>query len=77
MAAIIRRTVRARDIPPSWNVPLPGDPDAPVTVVIMPGSNAADNARPLTSFIGAGKGVFGSPEEADRYIRESRDAWEE
>ena len=77
MAAVIRKTVRARDIPPSWNVHLPGDPDAPVTVVIMPGSGDAGDARPLTSFLGAGRGVFGSPEEADRYIRESRDAWEE
>lgn len=36
--------------------------------------------RPATnyvSFIGAGKGVFATPEEADRFIREERDAWEE
>lgn len=30
----------------------------------------------LTSFIGAAKGSFATPEEADRFIRQERDAWE-
>lgn len=29
-----------------------------------------------TAFFGAGKGVFASAEEVDRFIREERDAWE-
>lgn len=74
MAVVIRKTVRARDIPASWNVRVPGDPDAPVTVVITAAGGAG--IRPLASFVGAGQGVFGSPEEVDRHIRESRDAWE-
>lgn len=72
---MIRKKLRARDIPGSWNVRLPGDPDAPVTVVITPGAGAD---RPsLQSFIGAGKGVFGSPQEVNRHIRQQRDAWQE
>jgi len=75
LAQVIRKRLRARDIPGSWNVRLPGDPDAPVTVVITPG---AETGRPsLTSFIGAGKGVFGSPREVDRHIRQQRNSWQE
>jgi hypothetical protein len=29
------------------------------------------------AFFGAGKGGFNSPEEADRFIRAERDAWDE
>jgi hypothetical protein len=29
------------------------------------------------AFFGAGKGVFATPQEADRFIRQERDAWEE
>lgn len=32
--------------------------------------------RPLTSFIGAAKGSFATPEEVDQFIRQERDAWE-
>ena len=72
---MIRKKLRARDIPRSWNVRLPGDPDAPVTVVITPGTGTG---RPsLQSFIGAGKGVFASPQEVERHIRQQRDAWQE
>lgn len=73
---MIRKKLRARDIPPSWNVQLPDDPDALVTVVITPSGGAAGE-RPLMSFIGAGRGVFKSPREADRHIRQQRDAWRE
>ena len=75
MARSIRKTLKARDIPPSWNMRVPDDPDAPVTVAILPGASTV--IRPLTSFLGTGRGVFGSPEETDRHIRQSRDAWEE
>jgi hypothetical protein len=32
--------------------------------------------EPLVSIIGTGKGSFATPEEADRFIREERDAWD-
>lgn len=35
-----------------------------------------DDQRPLTSFIGAAKGSFATPEEVDQFIRQERDAWE-
>lgn len=69
---VIRKTLRLRDLPASWAVP--GDPDAPVTVVITPG--AAGKVRSLSSFIGAGRGVYASAREADRHIRRGRDASE-
>jgi hypothetical protein len=69
---VIRKNLRVRDMPASWAVP--GDPDTPVTVVITPG--AAPNLRSLSSFIGAGRGVFGSTLEVDQHIRRERDAWE-
>ncbi|MGH6913332.1 MAG: hypothetical protein ACREH3_06455 [Geminicoccales bacterium] len=69
---VIRKKLRVRDMPASWAVP--GDPDAPVTVVITAG--AATEQRSLSSFIGAGRGVFGSTLEVDRHIRRERDAWE-
>jgi hypothetical protein len=75
LALVIRKKLRARDIPGSWDVRLPGDPDAPVTVVITPG---AGTGRPsLQSFIGAGKGAFASPQEVDRHIRQQRNSWQE
>ena len=40
----------------------------------------ASAERPATNyaaFFGAGKGVFATPEEADRFIRQERDAWDE
>lgn len=69
---VVRKTLRVRDIPASWAVP--GDPDAPVTVVITPGATA--NVRPLSTFIGAGRGVYASAREVDRHLRRERDAWE-
>ena len=44
-----------------------------VTVVEEP---SAPERRSLTSFIGAGKGVYASPEEATAFIRELRDEWD-
>lgn len=35
-----------------------------------------DDQRTLTSFIGAAKGSFATPEEVDQFIRQERDAWE-
>ena len=31
---------------------------------------------PLTSLIGSAPGSFASPEEADRFVRQERDAWD-
>jgi hypothetical protein len=72
---VIRKQLRARDIPSSWDVRLPGAPDDPVTVVITSGAGA--RGRSLTSIIGAGKGIFRSPQEVDRHVRQQRDAWQE
>lgn len=69
---VIRKALRVRDIPASWAVP--GDPDAPVTVVITP--SATGKVLSLSSFIGAGRGVHASAREADRHIRRERDASE-
>ena len=68
-----RKTVKARDIPKSWQVDLPDDPEAPVTVLITPAGRPS--GRRLVDFIGSGKGVYGSREEADAYIRNLRDEW--
>lgn len=68
-----RKTLKARDIPPSWQVDLPDDPDAPVMVTISPASLPA--SRRLTDFIGAGKGVHETRAEADAHVRELRDEW--
>ena len=34
-------------------------------------------AKHYVAFFGAGKGVFATPQEADRFIRQGRDSWEE
>ncbi|MGG6269324.1 hypothetical protein ACQ4M3_27940 [Leptolyngbya sp. AN03gr2] len=33
-------------------------------------------SEPLTSIIGTAKGSFATPEEADQFIRQERDAWD-
>lgn len=72
--ATIRKTLKAREIPSSWQVELPDDPDALVTVTISPAGPPAD--RRLTDFIGAGKGVHATRAEADAHIRRLRDEWQ-
>lgn len=37
---------------------------------------AKATARSLTSLIGSAPGSFATPEEADQFIREQRDAWD-
>lgn len=71
----IRKTLRVRDIPPSWQIDLPDDPDAPVRVWIVP-ADVPGGTRPLTAFIGAGRGAFRTAEEADDHLRRLRDAWD-
>ena len=70
-----RKTLKARDIPRSWQVELPDDPEAAVEVVITP-LPKRDGPSPKR-FLGAGKGLFASAAEADAYIRRNRDAWGE
>lgn len=36
----------------------------------------ASTSEPLTSIIGTAKGSFATPEEADQFIRQERDAWD-
>ena len=73
--APIRKTLKARDIPASWDVALPDDPETTVEVVITPAPQRDE--RSLRRFFGAGKGLFSSAAEIDAYIRRNRDAWEE
>ena len=44
-----------------------------MTVLITPAGKPSN--RRLVDFIGSGKGVYGSREEADAYIRNLRDEW--
>ena len=52
---------------------LPAGAQADVIVVLEP---AARMDSPLARMIGKGKGCFASSEEADRFIRKERNAWE-
>jgi hypothetical protein len=72
--APVRKALRARDIPPSWQADLPDDPEAPVTVWI--GLAEESPARPLVDFIGSGKGVHRTRAEADAHIGALRDEWQ-
>jgi hypothetical protein len=67
----VRKALRARDIPSSWPVDLPDDPDAPVTVWI--GLAEESPTRPLVDFIRSGKGVHRTRAEADAHISALRD----
>ena len=67
----INLTLKVRDIPPSWRVALPDDPDATVEVAITPVARGGSPKH----FLGAGQGAFATPDEADAHIRHDRDAW--
>jgi len=45
-------------------------------VVILLKNDRELQARRLSSLIGAGKGGFDKPEDADNFIRSERDRWE-
>lgn len=47
-----------------------------VRVIVEPDQSDATALPTLTSFVGAGKGVYASPEEALAEIRRLRDEWE-
>jgi len=52
---------------------LPAGLEAEVIVLVPPQQR---RTRSLTDFIGAAKGTYASPEEADAFIRAERNAWE-
>ncbi len=72
--ATTRKTLKARDIPPSWGVDLPDDPDAPVTVTVGP-ADPPPARRLLTDFVGAGRGVHATRAEADAHLDGLRGEW--
>lgn len=50
---------------------------ATVEVIILIKSYPTNEPeKSLTSFIGAAKGSFATPEEVDQFIRQERDLWE-
>lgn len=51
-------------------------PDGATAEVIVLIEKPAPAPRTLTSFIGAGKGLFQSIEDVDAYVRELRDEWD-
>ena len=69
------KTMRARDIPRSWHVELPDDPDATVTVSIS--LVEKPSRRRLVDFIGTGQGVYPTRADADAAIGTLRDEWRE
>lgn len=71
---LVRKTVKAREIPSAWDLALSDDPEAPVTGWISSATRASKR-RPLAEFIAAGKGVYGSRAEAAVQIRKLRDEW--
>jgi hypothetical protein len=71
-AAATIRTMKARDIPRSWQVELPDEAVVEVVITPLPSAGASSPRR----FLGAGRGLFSSAAEVDSYIRHNRDAWE-
>ncbi len=51
-------------------------PGTRAEVIVIPEQPQQPRKCSLRSLIGAGKGAFATPEEADRFIRAERDAWE-
>jgi hypothetical protein len=51
-------------------------PGSRAEVIILSETSAPQSLRPLRTFIGAGKGAFATPEEADAFIRKERDSWD-
>ena len=43
--------------------------------IVLP-DDSIQKKRKLSKYIGAGKGIFGSPKEADKFIRKQRKEWE-
>ena len=50
-------------------------PGSTVEVIILQEKQPSRKST-LKELIGAGRGIFGTPEEADEYIRRERDTWD-
>lgn len=66
---LVRKALRAKDLPKSWNISIPGGPDTPILVVVK---KEGQRKRPLASYIGAVSGVYESAQEVDKHIRQLR-----
>ena len=55
---------------------LPAGAVVEVIVLVELVEKPADEPPSLTSLIGSTKGLFGSAEEADAYLRQERDSWD-
>ena len=53
---------------------LPSGTTVEVIILMEPTSDKSEKS--LTSFIGAAKGSFATPEAADQFICQERDSWE-
>ena len=57
-------------------------PGSQADVIVLPDATAPSEPaaqavpQPLASFIGSGKGCFGTTDEVDAFIRSERDQWE-
>jgi hypothetical protein len=51
--------------------------DDSTTVTLTVETELEDDRIPLRSFWGAGRGLYGTPEEAVEYIRKLRDEWDD
>lgn len=54
-----------------------GPTEVRITVEFEAGVHDASPSRSLRSFVGAGRGLFDSPEQATGYIRALRDEWDD
>ena len=52
------------------------EPGTHAEVIVIPEQPRQGPNRSLRSLIGTGRGAFGTPDEADRFLRAERDAWE-
>ena len=44
--------------------------------IVLPDDSIQKKNRKLSKYISAGKGIFGSPKEADKFIRKQRKEWD-
>jgi hypothetical protein len=59
--------IRSPELPP---------PGTPAEVVVIYEERCAEPVTPLPTLIGAARGMFLSPKEADDYLNKERDSWE-
>ena len=44
--------------------------------IVLPDDSIQKKNRKLSKYIGADKGIFGSPKEVDKFIRKQRKEWD-